>query len=178
MTAEHLLEAMGLLDDDLIQEADVIVKRRPVNWRGWGSLAACAVLVIAIGYALPSLWMNGGSNNSSTAGAGPQVDAANSSGGASYSGIFWPQTDGEPSASEQGAIFLDSQTYFLTGEIVEELPEGCAALGELSDADSDAPSPSTTVEAYVGCALWQGADGLFYVQLPGGGYAVAERAEP
>ena len=52
MTAEFLLRALGLLDDDLIQEdglpmAPKVTLLRQV--RRWGSLCACLVLLLTAG---------------------------------------------------------------------------------------------------------------------------------
>ena len=46
MTSEHILDAIGLLDDELVREAEEY--RRPrarFDCRRWGSLAACCALV-------------------------------------------------------------------------------------------------------------------------------------
>lgn len=73
MTSEHLLDAMGLLDDDLIQEAeDYRPKMRPINTRAWMSLAACFAVVIVLGYGLTHLGMGGSGNQSGAANGGGQ----------------------------------------------------------------------------------------------------------
>ena len=59
MTTEHILNAIGLLDDDLVREAEEY--RRPrarFDYRRWGSLAACCALVIALGWG--ALWLSTG----------------------------------------------------------------------------------------------------------------------
>ena len=67
MNTEHLLDAIGLLDDDLIREAEEYksLRKRP-NYRRRGSLAACCALVLALGLAflllavvnlLPAAWV-------------------------------------------------------------------------------------------------------------------------
>ena len=45
MTREHLLAAMGLLDDDLIREAEEPVSRKKWNREAWISLAACLAMM-------------------------------------------------------------------------------------------------------------------------------------
>ena len=53
MTAEQLQDALGLLPMDLIEEADALrrkPRRKPISFRHWGALAACAVLVLGCGF--------------------------------------------------------------------------------------------------------------------------------
>ena len=80
MSREHLLEAIGLLDDDLIREAEEYRRSRR-NYRPWISLAACLVVVLALVYllyqhervlstvmlsgAMFSVWLRSASANSS-----------------------------------------------------------------------------------------------------------------
>ena len=55
MTAEQLQDALGLLPMDLIEEADALrrkPKKKPIPFRRWGALAACAVLVLGCGSGL------------------------------------------------------------------------------------------------------------------------------
>ena len=85
MTSEQLLDAIGLLDDDLIREAEEYkaLRKRP-DYRRWGSLAACCALVLALGYG--ALWLgtggdpkkglawdgaSGGGNTTAPAGSAP-----------------------------------------------------------------------------------------------------------
>ena len=52
MTAEQLQDALGLLPMELIEEADALrrkPKKKPIPFRRWGALAACAVLVLGCG---------------------------------------------------------------------------------------------------------------------------------
>lgn len=191
MTAEHLLEAMGLLDDELIQEADALpLRKQPRRWQRWGSLAACAALIIALScYGAAHLPMKGGSGSSApsaSCGAGESSDTA--AGESLSSGIQDEQTSqaaGAPGGAadssqpvEAGAVYLDGGVYALW-DVVEELPEGCVQLGTLSACYPEGPAPSTDAEAYVGCQLW-GSDGTdlleVYVERPGGGYLRAVRA--
>lgn len=60
MNAEYLLDAVGLLDDDLLREAEEY--RRPRrDYRSWIGLAACLAVVLTLGYALTHIRMGGGS---------------------------------------------------------------------------------------------------------------------
>ena len=48
MKQEHLFEAIGLVDDRLVEEA-ADARRTATPWKKWAALAACLVLVIGIG---------------------------------------------------------------------------------------------------------------------------------
>ena len=175
MTAEYLLEAMGLIDDGLIQDAEVRPAARPVsNWRQqWGALAACLAVVIALGYGVAHLPM-GGSSSASTA-SSAACGAADMESGEVNSPAAGT---GEAAAVADASIFTDQGEYRLTGEVTELLPEGARELEPLSGLYPDAPFPATDTEEYVGCALFEALDGRLYLQLPQGGYAVAELVEP
>ena len=54
MTSEYLLDAIGLLDDDMIQDAEEGAKPA-FHWRRWGAWAACLALVVALGYGASQL---------------------------------------------------------------------------------------------------------------------------
>ena len=74
MNAEHLLDAIGLLDDGLIQEAEEYSRpRKQINYRPWISLAACLVVVVALGYGVTHLEMGGGSSMNGAAPAASQA---------------------------------------------------------------------------------------------------------
>lgn len=119
MTREELLEAIGRVDDDLIQEAEDC--RLPAHRRGlphWrplaGGLAACLVLA-AVLY-LP-FGMSGGGDNTTSGAAGSSSAAqevesessagtAQDSGSGSGSGAALP---GEPSAGDESSGGASSQ---------------------------------------------------------------------
>ena len=199
MTREELLEAIGRVDDDLIQEAEDcrLPARRPglPHWRPLaGGLAACLVLA-AVLY-LP-FGMSGGGGNTTSGAAGSSSAAqesqtdhsagtAQDSGSGSGSGAALP---GEPSAGDESSGGASSQEggaaqdvlrtpageYTLTGEMASALPEGSRQLGVLFLEGQDSESQLyTSRREYAGCMLWEGPDGTLYVQLPSGGYALAQ----
>ena len=150
MNAEYLLDAVGLLDDGLIQEAETYtLPVRRSHSGGWLTLAASLVVVIALGYVLngglrgPA---SGGSAAPSASGGGAQsVEAAGSQGfsGGVNSGSnpavpegpgsfpqdnVEPGTPGEPSGgSESGewldAIRADGVVYRATNKYIHLEPE-------------------------------------------------------
>lgn len=105
MTAEHILEAVGLLDDDLIRDAEEY--RRPRRRHGaWTGLAASLAVVLILGYALTQLRSGGGASKASSGGASaPASSAQTSPAGAADLESPPPETAGgaeneSPAASE------------------------------------------------------------------------------
>lgn len=202
MTREELLEAIGRVDDDLIQEAEdcrlPVGRHRFTHWRPLaGGLAACLVLA-AVLY-LP-FGMSGGGDNTTSGAAGSSSAAqevesessagtAQDSGSGSGSGAALP---GEPSSGDESSGGASSQEggaaqdvlrtpageYTLTGEMASALPEGSRQLGVLFLEGEDSQDQLyTSRREYAGCMLWEGPDGTLYVKLPGNGYALARPAE-
>ena len=183
MTAEYLLRAIGLLDDELIEDALRPAAQRPAlltRLRRWSSLAACLALLLTAGYIVTHLGMGGGSSGSSSAAAGePSPDTGDGTANGSSGGTASSPSGGTAPAQEPGTIFLENTVYLFTGETLSALPEDALALAQLSALAPDAPSPSTDREDYVGCPVFQSADGRqLYVQRDDGLWAVAAMAEP
>lgn len=165
MTSEHLLEAMGLLDDSLILQAELRPVRRSGRWGQWLGVCACLALVIFIGRGMVENRSSGSSNTSSGAGASTSAGAGASSGTAAL-------------PDDPGYILVENRSYLSTGETVSELPDGAEEVGVLSAAEDGAPSPSTNGAEYVGCTLYDGGDGNLYAELSQDIYAVFALAEP
>ena len=191
MTREELLEAIGRVDDDLIQEAeDYRLPARRLGLTHWrplaGGLAACLVLA-AVLY-LP-FGMSGGDNT--TSGAAGSSSTAQDSGSGSWSGSgealpenpsAGDESSGGSSSQEGGAaqdvLRTPAGEYTLTGEMASALPEGSRQLGVLFlEGEDSQEGLYTTRREYAGCMLWEGPDGTLYVKLPGNGYALARPAE-
>lgn len=193
MTSEYLLDAMGLLDDDLIQDAEEGA-RPAFGWQRWGTLAACLVLVVVLGYGASQLGT--GRDGSGSAGGGlPSTSSGEASAGNTDSSTASPwenSQQGESSAGgspepavpgegEQQAdtilVRRDGQTLaYCVARSVEELPEDGALLGRLERTDG-APL-YTDREEYAGCEVWEDGSGLLYVRLPDGTFAQAELVQP
>lgn len=171
MTSEDLLEAVGLLDDDLILEAERAPVRRPVRWQQWLGLCACLALVFLVGRGMVQNW----SGSSTSGNASTSVGAGEASGSAGSAGA----SSGTASLPDGSVyILVDNRSYLSTGETVSELPAGAEALGVLSEAEDGAPSPSTNGAEYVGCPLYAGPEGNLYAELSQDTYAVFALAEP
>lgn len=139
MNTEFLLDAIGLLDDGLIREAEEYIQPRTrFDYRRWAGLAACAVLVLALGYGVTQLNMAGKSNNMSSGAAGEPAASAPASGeveDSDWNGMDIPGTP-EPDNplgdsglwQEEGcpAIMVDGVLYWSTGRQISDEPDPSA----------------------------------------------------
>lgn len=97
MNAEYLLDAVGLLDDDLLREAEEYSRPRR-GYSRWIGLAASLAVVLTLGYALTHLGMGGGTVPKNEMSGG----AANAPSG-SYGGDGVPPLEEyRPPASAEG----------------------------------------------------------------------------
>lgn len=192
MTPEELLQAIGRVDDDLIQEAEdcrlPVGRHRFSHWRPLAGGVAAACLVVAAVLYLPAGMSGGGAGNTTSGSAQTESSTA----GGSSSGIWnggATSLPGEPSAGDESSGGASSQEggaaqdvlrtpageYRLTGDLVSELPEDSRQLGVLFlEGEDSQEGLYTTRREYAGCMLWEGPDGTLYVQLPSGGYALAQ----
>lgn len=53
ISAEKLLDSLGNLPDDLIEETQALRSRKPVHWVRWTALAACLCLCVGLWFAIP-----------------------------------------------------------------------------------------------------------------------------
>lgn len=200
MNREELLQAVGLLDDDLIQEAEAY--RRPErNYRPWISLAACLAVVLVLGYGVTHLRMGGGMSGGASPSAPASSTAADYSaltGGDDLPPVNVPngtenenqggsggdfQAPGEPGPAGGTllvSVCLDGQWYRFThtydgDPVLEDLPEGCVSLGEVERQGEDTAAPWTDGDGYLGCEVWllpgeEPDQNLIYLERPEGGY--------
>lgn len=138
MNAEYLLDAVGLVDDGLLREAEEY--RRPRrDYRPWVSLAACLAVVLTLGYALTHLGMGGGAapGNQMSGGAAnapsgscgatvegpPPASAEDSDGSGLQGGGSMPADPCAPVELETLAVLIDGGLYRSTGEIIQLSPD-------------------------------------------------------
>ncbi len=96
MSAEHLLDAIGLLDDDLIQEAEAYAAQgRKPGHRTWLAWAAVFAVMVALSYGASHLGMGGNSADPGWVSGG-----ANSAPAASTPAASTPAATEGPSPSE------------------------------------------------------------------------------
>ena len=146
MNAGDILDAIGLLDDSLIQEAEEYSRpRKQAGYRPWISLAACLAVVIALGYGAVRLTYLGGGNGSGAAPGQAGCASNESQGGAAppqgAGSDNAPSEDQAPDAAEPAlpeetdqsvnggehrpAIMVDGILYWSTGvPAAETVDEG------------------------------------------------------
>lgn len=142
MNAEYLLDAVGLLDDDLLREAEEYHRPRR-DYRPWIGLAASFAVVLTLGYALTHLGMGGGAAPGNQASGGAASAPAGSYGGAEVlppeeappasaegpdgsgmqGGGSTPADPCAPVEAETLAVLIDGGLYRSTGEIIQLSPE-------------------------------------------------------
>ena len=78
MRTQDLMRAIGLLDEELVVEAEQPERLRAIRWRRWAALAACAALLLALPWlrVLPWLSGSGGTAQDSLQAEAGQMDAA------------------------------------------------------------------------------------------------------
>lgn len=141
MNAEHLLDAIGLLDDELIREAESY--RRPKrNYKPWIGLAACLAVMLTLHYGLTHIGMGGGSaapGNSASGGSAPAASVPAGGETLPSEGDYTDASDvpalPEPGSANGGedhnppkedicpAIMVDGVLYFFTGEPIPGEPD-------------------------------------------------------
>lgn len=130
MSADFLLDALGLLDDDLIADAEALPARAasPSRVRRWAALAACLAVVLFLGYGAARLsllpWEGGGGlssgGNAPDGGAAGEASPPDDSSG----GAVEPPSPGSASGADSSAgdwhaaIQVDGVLYWSTGQVL------------------------------------------------------------
>jgi len=189
MTSDFLLDAIGQMDDELVLEA-AAPTRRAIPWlkvAGWA-----AALVLCVGVAsLPGLmpqYASGGMRESDSVFENFTADMELQDGTDSK---FEYRADQEsasqaPTVSDKAAsttagvmeplFFTERGVYMLMGEQFPYKPKlpDTQSLKELGLLVASVPGeqvyPCTRTQEYVGCPVWESADGkTLYIQLKDGG---------
>ena len=187
MKSEHLLEAVGRIDDELVLEAARAPRRRAV-WARWGALAAAAALCVGLigAYRLFS------APKGSAAPASPEqvFNAADAEASGSVTVDASLRAASGASAPTASAEDVCKPVFFLNGTanaiagFEQALPDGCAPLGQLKlfprgtageeAAKAQDATPYVNDEALVGSPVWQDEDGDLFIQLDDDLYVHAE----
>ncbi len=154
MTSEHLLNAIGLLDDDLIADAHTEVPS-PGPWfrlrRYAPALAACLVLALALGWMAFRLPGAGGGN--ATGGAGSAVGDLSTGGqppGSVGGGAFVPVP--ENPAAPEAPVTPETPAAPDPGNV-----DGYTGSANFTAPPKPAPTPEQGQEPLPqGLVLWQG----------------------
>ena len=178
MRAEHLLRAVGEVDDALIYEADQPLPRRKPTWQRYGAMAACALLVITLGARVLPGSMGGGAAPSTGADSGTAKEArGENTSQASYAGPSSGMTEYSTTHDEAVLLGKGSRVYFveLTPPL-EQLPEGSVEV-EAPDTlpvqdPAQLPVGSTKETALSEVKWFRSPDGTTYLQLDGQYYPV------
>ena len=176
MNAEYLLEAVGLIDDDLIAGAMEAPARQTAprpRLRRWAALAACLALAAALGrFALPDM-RNGtvsgdaagdaASPNSSSGGggAGPSLDgAAGEEDSAGQAAPEEPGCDSESAAGDRSfAVMVDGTVYWYTGRVLAGEVDPSDIRGNTVYADAALPEAEGEANFTGSCPYALTADG-------------------
>ncbi|MBE6973221.1 MAG: hypothetical protein E7440_04985 [Ruminococcaceae bacterium] len=188
MTSEFLLDAIGQMDDELVTQA-AAPTRRAIPWLKVSGLAAAVVLCVGVASLPGLLSMNGAASGMTTA---PESDFILGDALLDYeyrseqesqvkdsSTNKSESTVADGSAPTQGVFaplfFTQRGVYFLIGEEFPYKPklpdtEVLKGLGVLvASVPGEQVYPSTGTQEYVGCPVWESADGkTLYIQLKDG----------
>ena len=194
MKAEHLLDAMEHIDDELILEANERPMRRKLPLWQVATAAAAAVVVCAGLYILPAMQPAGmAAPENQGAGFDMFQDTADVAGGTPADGALLdeykykteseqsslraPSTAAKDGVGEMGIaepqFFTQRGVYLLTAiDFMQVLPENVRYLGELSDVTSGTWSyPAVRAKELVGRPVWESEDGEYlYIQMSEGGW--------
>lgn len=111
MKKEDFFEVLGELDDDIVKGAKITMKKK-INWKIWGTMAACLCLVVG---ATAILWQN-----NSPAG-GPSIPGSGDSGGM-YSVAVYPASESEENVDTADVVSL-TESEALDNPLAEYLPK-------------------------------------------------------
>jgi len=194
MTRESLLDAIGQIEDELIMEA-AAPARRSIPWlkvSGWAAALVLCVGVASLPGLMPQYASGTAAPESDFVLGDMMLDQDTKSDGFEYRSEQESQVK-EPSAANktesasaaadgaaQGLMepkfFTQRGLYMLMGDEFPYKPklpdtEHLNKLGALVTAVPGAKVyPSTGTEEYVGCPVWESADGkTLYIELPDGG---------
>ena len=198
MNGEHLLEAMGLLDDDLIAQAEEPVRKaRPRLARSWRTaLAACLALVLAVSIVGENIYGDPGDSTSPSTSSGAPA-TSNQGSGSPSSGDSAPDMEaspGEPGAAgdtstnlsrevlivvvQEGDRVWSYQHWYEEDRVLDALPEGCRSLGRVGAYAEGEDCIYTDMGEFPDAPLWiagEDMEGPVYLELPQGGYLECRR---
>lgn len=194
MRAEHLLRAVGEVDDALIYEADQPLPRRKPTWQRYGAMAACALLVITLGArVLPGSMGGGAAPSTASAGSASAQEARGDLHGNdgqghpmtdpshSYYSVTTPGSSEEKSSPAQVYLMgAGAQVFSVRLQTpVAQLPAGCEEIDmpdalspedreTLAAADNDAATQVSAAQI----RWFRSGDGTTYLLLEGQYYPV------
>ncbi len=183
MNSEFLLEAIGLIDDELISDAERRTAKTVIPLAKILSWAACLAVVIVLGYGVTHLRMGGAGNSAAPAASAPAASTPAAStpaaGAPSGEAPAAPEPaapaasapsgneheqwgDGSPSMKDEQLLVtvpIDGKVCTFVHDYGEDrtvdvLPEGCRHIGKVETWSETSTAPYTDYDVYLGCELW------------------------
>ena len=166
MSAEYLLEAVGLIDDDLIAGAMEAPTRQAASrprLRRWAALAACLALAAALGRSILPSMTGGGMAESDGAGGASAPSSGSSGADSSLTGQAAqeePSCDSESAAGDRSfAVMVDGTVYWYTGRVLAGEVDPSAIRGNTVYADTALPEAEGEANFTGSCPYALTADG-------------------
>ena len=188
MNGEHLLEAMGLLDDDLIAQAEEPVRAGPPRRSAGGGPPWPPVWRWCWLWAWERISMETGGSTSTSSGA-PTVEPGERQPSSGDSAPDMEASPGEPGAAgdsstnssrevlivvvQAGDRVWSYQHWYGEDRVLDALPEGCRSLGRVGAYAEGEDCVYTDMGQFPDAPLWiagEDMEGPVYLELPQGGY--------
>jgi len=122
---EELFEVLGELDDDIVKGAEIPVKKK-LNWKHWGTMAACLAAAVILGIGLFQSGIFGGGTDTAVLDSGDKI-------------IFVKSNIGVGNVDINADIYTRPLTEDEVHSLFEGLPvtaDAIYAKGELDEGNS------------------------------------------
>ena len=123
MRKEEFFEVLGELDDDIVKGAKMDMKKK-MNWKVWGTMAACLCLIVGITFLLRQTSELSGLSTPVTGGGG--TDGGNDGMTSTYSVAVYPGTENEENVDSAEVVNLTEEetlAHPLAKHLPGQLPE-------------------------------------------------------
>ena len=142
---EHLFEAIGLVDDRLVEEA-AGARRSATPWKKWAALAACLVLVLGLGSVSMTFLFRGCSSSApnTTSDSAATESASDSASAPGESGTDGFATGGDSAATTDDSAAESDSAATDSGEAVPGEGEKTAWAGPVMPLDTLSEGISAT----------------------------------
>lgn len=145
MTRDQLLDAMSLVDDDLVQQAGTW-RKKPLPWKKWLAAAACLALVCAMAASYRDFEA---APETPTASDTPYAQAMPWGTGQRPALLFNGRLYRWAGVSKQYYLTNDGDhpTVYTRADGSSYLPEGCVEVGPISGCTPDMPNEALQLQA-------------------------------
>ena len=124
MRKEDFFEVLGDLDDDIVKGAKTTMKKK-MNWKAWGTMAACLCLVMGTAFLMRQNTTPGDISTPITGGGG--MDGGNDGMTSTYSVAVYPGTENEEDVDSAEVVNLteeDALNHPLAEPLPGQVPDG------------------------------------------------------